>query len=153
MTSNSAQQISNALIELKSEATDLTNSLQRILDTQAAQVLGGSDSSNATDQGHNKTSIRKTRSKLRRTMLELASVNDALADTYLREYSAKESELKDATAKQKRNTRLREQVKWIRIHSKEAIRLKKVEGEEVKLRVRYLACKLDSIQKKKKGLY
>lgn len=127
---------SQAVKERISEAGVLTGKLQEILDLQASIALGDTLVNDQNDQPHSKsTSLRKTRSKLRRTMLDLASVNDSLADAYMSEMLKRERELADLQATKGREGRLKQHVRRIRQESTEAIRLKEVVREEVELEV------------------
>lgn len=141
--SNTTPRISKLLLDLNTEATGLTNRLQGILDLQASLVLGESSSSSTGDgddggeQPKPRVSLRKTRHKLRNTMLELASVNDALADAYQGEFTKRERELKEIGVYKKQERRLKDHVKRILVQSKKAIQLKVVEKEEAELLVSF----------------
>lgn len=132
------KQASTILRRLKSDVVLLTQKLQALIDQQATFILGHGQTEDS--------SLHKTRGDLRRTMLELASVNKALADSYKIEYSRREQSLKSIWAIKLREAKLRENIARIRDESKEASKLKIIEKKETELVVSVilLLCQLNA---------
>ena len=124
-----------AILELTTEASLLTQRLQSIIDVQAALAFGDALPEESTALSGTTLSLRKTRSQLRRTMLELASINDALADIYMGEYTKRERKLKEVGSMKNLERKLKERVRWIREDTKEALELKTIEKQESLLQV------------------
>lgn len=68
-------------------------------------------------------------------MLELASVNDSLADAYANEVRKRERELEDVETSRRRERKLKEHIRRIRHESDEAVQLKQVEIKKMELEV------------------